>query len=135
MTTISSAGTDAWRRMREFSIASARSPSAGFNRWLVPPAALCIHLCIGMAYGFCVFWLPLSRAIGIDRAEGLPGHVAVAASCSPPPATGRSRASAGCTRCSSCSSASPRRSGAAGSSARVRARPASSRRCAGAAAS
>src|SRR5262249_24096323 len=23
---------------------------AGFNRWLVPPAALCIHLCIGMAY-------------------------------------------------------------------------------------
>ena len=39
--------------------------SAGFNRWLVPPAALCIHLCIGMAYGFSVFWLPLSRAIGI----------------------------------------------------------------------
>jgi MFS family permease len=38
--------------------------AAGFNRWLVPPAALCIHLCIGMAYGFSVFWLPLSRAIG-----------------------------------------------------------------------
>jgi MFS family permease len=37
---------------------------AGFNRWLVPPAALCIHLCIGMAYGFSVFWLPLSKAIG-----------------------------------------------------------------------
>ena len=36
---------------------------AGFNRWLVPPAALCIHLCIGMAYGFSVFWLPLSRII------------------------------------------------------------------------
>ena len=36
----------------------------GFNRWLVPPAALAIHLCIGMAYGFSVFWLPLSRAIG-----------------------------------------------------------------------
>src|SRR5262249_12809928 len=36
--------------------------AAGFNRWLVPPAALCIHLCIGMAYGFSVFWLPLSRA-------------------------------------------------------------------------
>ena len=32
----------------------------GFNRWLVPPAALSIHLCIGMAYGFSVFWLPLS---------------------------------------------------------------------------
>jgi len=36
----------------------------GFNRWMVPPAALCIHLCIGMAYGFSVFWLPLSRALG-----------------------------------------------------------------------
>lgn len=39
----------------------------GFNRWLVPPAALAIHLCIGMAYGFSVFWLPLSRAIGISQ--------------------------------------------------------------------
>jgi MFS family permease len=38
----------------------------GFNRWLVPPAALAIHLSIGMAYGFSVFWLPLSRAIGIS---------------------------------------------------------------------
>lgn len=42
---------------------------AGFNRWLVPPAALCIHLCIGMAYGFSVFWLPLSRAIGITQSK------------------------------------------------------------------
>ncbi|CAG7857436.1 hypothetical protein MCAMS1_02252 [biofilm metagenome] len=40
----------------------------GFNRWLVPPAALAIHLCIGMAYGFSVFWLPLSKAIGIKAA-------------------------------------------------------------------
>src|SRR5580704_9878776 len=39
---------------------------AGFNRWLVPPAALAIHLCIGMAYGFSVFWLPLSQAIGVS---------------------------------------------------------------------
>jgi MFS family permease len=38
---------------------------SSFNRWLVPPAALAIHLCIGMAYGFSVFWLPLSRALGI----------------------------------------------------------------------
>ena len=35
----------------------------GFNRWLVPPAALCIHLCIGMAYGFSVFWKPLEGAL------------------------------------------------------------------------
>jgi MFS family permease len=41
----------------------------GFNRWLVPPAALAIHLCIGMAYGFSVFWLPLSKAIGISKAQ------------------------------------------------------------------
>ena len=39
----------------------------GFNRWLVPPAALVIHLCIGMAYGFSVFWLPLSQALGIHE--------------------------------------------------------------------
>jgi MFS family permease len=35
----------------------------GFNRWLVPPAALAIHLCIGMSYGLSVFWLPLSHAL------------------------------------------------------------------------
>jgi MFS family permease len=34
-----------------------------FNRWLVPPAALAIHLCIGMAYGFSVFWLPMTKLI------------------------------------------------------------------------
>src|SRR6185437_6777110 len=42
--------------------------SPDFNRWLVPPAALAIHLSIGMAYGFSVFWLPLSHAIGITHA-------------------------------------------------------------------
>ncbi|MBV7484027.1 OFA family MFS transporter [Bordetella sp. BOR01] len=41
---------------------------SGFNRWLVPPAALAIHLCIGMAYGFSVFWLPLSRSLGAGTA-------------------------------------------------------------------
>ena len=45
--------------------------SPGFNRWLIPPAALAIHLCIGMAYGFSVFWLPLSRVVatagGLDK--------------------------------------------------------------------
>jgi MFS family permease len=39
----------------------------GFNRWLVPPAALAIHLCIGMAYGFSVFWLPLSKALSVSQ--------------------------------------------------------------------
>ncbi len=38
----------------------------GFNRWLVPPAALSVHLCIGQAYAFSVFNEPLSRVIGIS---------------------------------------------------------------------
>ena len=37
----------------------------GFNRWLVPPAALSIHLAIGQAYAFSVFNLPLSKLIGV----------------------------------------------------------------------
>jgi len=40
-----------------------------FNRWLVPPAALAIHLCIGMAYGFSVFWLPMAKLVGNASAE------------------------------------------------------------------
>jgi len=71
MTTISSAGTmsgaGAGFLDKERTIAAA-----GFNRWLVPPAALCIHLCIGMAYGFSVFWLPLSRAIGLTTPKACP---------------------------------------------------------------
>lgn len=47
----------------------------GFNRWLVPPAALAIHLCIGMAYGFSVFWLPLSKAIGITEPVACPAEM------------------------------------------------------------
>lgn len=71
MTTISSAGTASGAGAgfldKEHTIATA-----GFNRWLVPPAALCIHLCIGMAYGFSVFWLPLSRAIGLTAPKACP---------------------------------------------------------------
>ena len=37
----------------------------GFNRWLVPPAALCIHLCIGEVYAFSVFTKPMAQAIGV----------------------------------------------------------------------
>src|SRR5580693_2311099 len=71
MVTIEGAGTmtDAGAGIldRERTIATA-----GFNRWMVPPAALCIHLCIGMAYGFSVFWLPLSRAIGLTAPKACP---------------------------------------------------------------
>ena len=44
----------------------------GFNRWLLPPAALAIHLCIGMAYGFSVFWKPLQVAINGATAVACP---------------------------------------------------------------
>jgi MFS family permease len=39
----------------------------GFNRWMVPPAALCVHLCIGQAYAFSVFNLPMTRLLGITK--------------------------------------------------------------------
>ncbi|HEY2178118.1 MAG TPA: OFA family MFS transporter, partial [Caulobacteraceae bacterium] len=37
---------------------------SGFNRWLVPPVALAVHLCIGQVYALSVFWGPLSRLAG-----------------------------------------------------------------------
>ena len=39
----------------------------GFTRWLVPPAALAVHLCIGEIYGFSVFNVPLTRLLGITQ--------------------------------------------------------------------
>lgn len=39
----------------------------GYNRWRVPIAALCIHLCIGQIYAFSVFNQPLTRVIGITE--------------------------------------------------------------------
>ena len=39
----------------------------GFSRWMVPPAALCVHLCIGQVYAFSVFNLPMTKLIGITK--------------------------------------------------------------------
>jgi len=39
----------------------------GYSRWLIPPAALCVHLCIGQAYAFSVFNLPMTKLIGISK--------------------------------------------------------------------
>ena len=39
----------------------------GFSRWMVPPAALCVHLCIGQAYALSVFNLPMTKLIGISQ--------------------------------------------------------------------
>ena len=38
----------------------------GFNRWLVPPAALAVHLCIGQVYAYSVFNLPLARYFDVS---------------------------------------------------------------------
>ncbi len=44
----------------------------GFSRWLVPPAAIAVHLCIGEVYGFSVFNVPLTRCLGIT--QSIPGQ-------------------------------------------------------------
>ena len=38
-----------------------------YSRWMVPPAALCIHLCIGQVYAFSVFNLPITKLIGVTK--------------------------------------------------------------------
>jgi MFS family permease len=44
----------------------------GYSRWLVPPAAIAVQMCIGEIYGFSVFSVPLTRAIGIT--QSVPGQ-------------------------------------------------------------
>jgi MFS family permease len=39
----------------------------GFSRWLVPPAAVAIHLCIGQVYAFSVFKIPLTQLLGLGK--------------------------------------------------------------------
>lgn len=37
----------------------------GFNRWLVPPASIAIHLCIGSVYAWSVFNSALTKQLGV----------------------------------------------------------------------
>jgi MFS family permease len=39
----------------------------GYSRWLVPPAAIAVQMCIGEIYGFSVFNVPLTRVVGITE--------------------------------------------------------------------
>src|SRR3984957_14647463 len=39
----------------------------GYSRWLVPPDALAIHLCIGQVYSFSVFKIPLTQLLGVNK--------------------------------------------------------------------
>ncbi|WP_426489624.1 OFA family MFS transporter [Hymenobacter sp. 102] len=54
----------------------------GYNRWLVPPAALAIHLAIGQAYAFSVFKKPMGALLSgnVDQpapADWTPGQLGV----------------------------------------------------------
>ena len=51
----------------QFSDRSRTVAKPGFSRWMVPPAALCVHLCIGQAYAFSVFNLPMTKLVGISQ--------------------------------------------------------------------
>ena len=53
--------------MASFFDRSSQIAEPGRSRWLVPPAALAIHLCIGQAYAFSVFNLPMTKLIGITQ--------------------------------------------------------------------
>ena len=37
----------------------------GFNRWLVPPASIAIHLCIGSVYAWSMFNPALIKTLGV----------------------------------------------------------------------
>jgi MFS family permease len=39
----------------------------GYDRFLVPPAALAVHLCIGQVYAFSTFNLPLTKILGLTH--------------------------------------------------------------------
>ena len=39
----------------------------GYDRFLVPPAALAVHLCIGQVYAFSTFNLPLTKILGVTH--------------------------------------------------------------------
>jgi MFS family permease len=42
-----------------------RTVASPLSRWMVPPAALCVPLCIGQAYAFSVFNLPMTKLLGL----------------------------------------------------------------------
>jgi MFS family permease len=43
--------------------------TSNYNRWLIPPAALSVHLCIGQVYAFSVFNEPLTRVLGVTASS------------------------------------------------------------------
>ncbi|KPI11465.1 major facilitator superfamily MFS_1 [Actinobacteria bacterium OK074] len=57
---------------------SAPVAPPGWSRWLVPPAALSVHLAIGQAYAWSVFKPPLEAALNLSGTESaLPFQLAI----------------------------------------------------------
>ena len=50
----------------------------GFNRWLVPPAAIAVHMCIGQVYAFSVFKKPLATGGWAEADVGVAYSIALA---------------------------------------------------------
>lgn len=50
----------------------------GFSRWLVPPAAIAVHMCIGQVYGFSVFKKPLGVVGWTEADVGVAYSIALA---------------------------------------------------------
>src|ERR1044072_3196865 len=50
----------------------------GWSRWLIPPAALSVHLAIGQAYAWSVFKAPLEKDMGLSGTQSaLPFQLAI----------------------------------------------------------
>lgn len=55
-----------WRRLLPAAVFKEHIVAdEGFNRWLVPPAAIATHLCIGSVYAWSMFNDPLTRELGV----------------------------------------------------------------------
>jgi MFS family permease len=50
--------------MSSFLSKEATVAGPGFTRWLVPPAAIAVQMCVGQIYAFNVFNVPLTKACG-----------------------------------------------------------------------
>ena len=118
-TTLDASGTPA-RSLLPFLDREHTIARPGYSRWMVPPAALCVHLCIGQAYAFSVFNLPMTKLIGITQSA--PGDwkltelgwifsiAMVFLACRPQCSDAGSRKAARARRCSPPACAGPARS-------------------------
>jgi MFS family permease len=61
------ASPDGKTRLLSFLDRESTVAPPAYNRYLVPPAALAVHLSIGQAYAFSTFNLPLTKLLGISQ--------------------------------------------------------------------